>query len=207
MITGGILVMIVLLARVAWRSMFPRATIRKRWRKWLDRSDILIVDTETTGLGQRAEVLEVAVLDTTGAPRFEALSLPQGPIARAASNVHGLTRRTLKDAGARKWPDVHSELVAAISGARILLAWNARFDAQMLEQTAKRHGLEFPNMTWHDLLESYRVLVQEAPRKGRHTLTAVARRECTDLTGVGDAHRAMGDCQLVLAVMRAVAKK
>ena len=47
----------------------------------LDRKDILIIDTETTGIDARAEVVEIAAVDTTGALRFRALSIPVGPIS------------------------------------------------------------------------------------------------------------------------------
>ena len=51
-----------------------------RWKSLLDRRDVLIVDTETTGLDSTAEIIEIAMLDTTGKPRFEALALPAGRV-------------------------------------------------------------------------------------------------------------------------------
>ncbi len=36
------------------------------WSALLDREDVLIVDTETIGISNQSEVIEVAVLDTTG---------------------------------------------------------------------------------------------------------------------------------------------
>ena len=73
-----------------------------------------LLDTETTGLGNRAEVVEAAVLDTTGAVRYEALRLPVGRIPWAASDIHGLTRAKLTAAGARPWLGVHGELAEAL---------------------------------------------------------------------------------------------
>ena len=49
---------------------------REPWHTLLNRHDVLIVDTETTGLDERAEVIDVAVIDTTGAVRFDAVSMP-----------------------------------------------------------------------------------------------------------------------------------
>lgn len=92
------------------RKSRPRAS-SATWAELLDRLDVLIIDTETTGLGERAEVIEVAALDTTGALRFHALSLPEKPIPRDASGIHGLTRRKLRAEGARPWPKVHGDLV------------------------------------------------------------------------------------------------
>jgi len=169
------------------------------WRAWIDRTDVLIVDTETTGLGTRAEVIEVAVLDTTGTVRYEALILPEGRIPAEASSIHGLTRKRLEAEGARPWPEVHDELAAVLDGAAVVLAWNADFDRRLLAQTADRHGLSMPSVLWHDLIGDYRTITDEAPRKGRHTLAAVVNR--TGAKVDGPAHRAAGDCRAVLAVM------
>ena len=90
------------------------------------------VDVETTGLGERAEVLAVAVIDTTGRVLLDTVSLPQGPIPRGASDVNGLTRAKRRSMGARPWPAVHAELWPLLFGARVALAWNAEFDRRLL---------------------------------------------------------------------------
>ena len=72
-----------------------RSGNRKRTADWpalLDRDDVLVVDTETTGLGGTAEVVEVGVVDTTGKVRLHVLSMPQSRMPREASAIHGLTR-------------------------------------------------------------------------------------------------------------------
>ena len=73
-------------------------------RLLLNRPDVLVIDVETTGLGERAEVLAVAVIDTTGRVLLDTVSLPQGQIPRGASDVNGLTRAKLRSMGARPWP-------------------------------------------------------------------------------------------------------
>ena len=64
----------------------------------LERDDTLIVDTETTGVGRGAEVIEVVAIDTTGALRLSALSLPVGPISHESWKFTGSpsTRSTPK---------------------------------------------------------------------------------------------------------------
>lgn len=54
----------------------------KRWaRDLLNRTDVLILDTETTGLGHTAELVELAIVDTTGKVLFDELVKPavEGP--------------------------------------------------------------------------------------------------------------------------------
>ena len=172
-----------------------------RWKSLLDRRDVLIVDTETTGLDGTAEIIEIAMLDTTGEPHFEALALPAGRVPAAAAAVHGLTREALEAGGARPWPAIHGAVVERLLEARYVLAWNAPFDRRMLQQTAKRHGLPPTRCTWLDLLPDYRAMRKG---RGRNRLEQAAARE--EVTA-GTAHRAMGDCRTVLAVMRAVVER
>ena len=61
----------------------------------LDREDVLIVDTETTGLGPRAEVIEVAAVDTTGSAAPERALAPRRANLAALVGNHGLTEAAL----------------------------------------------------------------------------------------------------------------
>ena len=86
-------------------------------RPLLNRTDVLVVDVETTGFGDRAEVLAVAAIDTTGRVRIDTVSMPQGRIPTDASNVHGLTRPRLRSMGARPWPEVQRPVPALLGPA------------------------------------------------------------------------------------------
>ena len=66
--------------------------------------------------------------------------------------IHGLSRDRLRAEGARPRPEVHWELVEALSRAAVVLAWNAGFDRRPLTQTAERHGLTMPEFPWRDLM-------------------------------------------------------
>lgn len=171
-----------------------------QWEAMLMRRDVLIVDTETTGLDGRAEIVEIAIMDTTGALCHEALTMPTCPIPREATDIHGLTRAALQREGARPWPEIHADVMAILRRAKIILAWNAPFDSRLIRQTAAVHGLTVPDLPWLDLLADYRIIRPG----GRHRLTDAAACEGAE---AGTAHRALGDCRTVLAVMRAVAAR
>ena len=166
----------------------------------LGREDVLVLDTETTGVGRNAEVIEVVAIDTTGALRFEALSFPFGPISRGSQEVHGLSAEALHAMGARPWPEVHPALVPVLREAEHVLAWRADFDARVLEQTAAFHNLAQPPVQWADVRPAY----VDARPGGRHSLADAMRRE--GLTWEGRHHRAEADCRAVLAVMRTLAR-
>ena len=165
----------------------------------LGREDVLVLDTETTGLGWNAEVIEVVAIDTTGALRASALSFPFGSISRDSQEVHGLSAEALLAEGARPWPEVHPALVSVLRAAEHVLAWRADFDARVLEQTAAFHNLALPRAGWADVRPAY----VDARPGGRHSLADAMRRE--GLAWEGRHHRAEADCRAVLAVMRAIA--
>lgn len=111
-VLGVIAIVVLLYVLLGWR--------RKNswlWPKLLNRRDVLILDTETTGLGTKAEVIEVAVIDTTGRCLFESLSLPQGSVSSGAYSLHGLSRERLEEAGAPAWSEIHKDLMKVLRRA------------------------------------------------------------------------------------------
>lgn len=101
----------------------------------------LFVDTETSGLGENAEIIEVAVLEPDGTVLLEALVKPVDDVPPQATAVHGLANVDLADAPA--WPDIAALLTELVHG-RVLIAHNASFDMRMFEQSSRRHGLATP---------------------------------------------------------------
>lgn len=136
------------------RHVIARDALKTDWGELLDREDVLILDTETTGLEQYDEVIEVGVIDTKGAERFHSLVMPKGRIHPKAREVHGITQRFLKTSDAPEWPAVYAQLMPSLKAASVILAWNARFDRRLLRQSGRIWGCrpQLPQMTWRDLL-------------------------------------------------------
>ena len=165
----------------------------------LGRRDVLVLDTETTGVVPVAEVIEVVALDTTGALRLSALSLPVGPISKGSRELHGLSAEALHAMGARPWAEVHPELLSTLRNAAAVLAWRADFDARVLAQTSAFHHRALPPVRWADVRPAY----GKARPGGRHSLADAMRGE--GLEWEGRHHRAEADCRAVLVVMHAIA--
>jgi len=92
----------------------------------LEREDILILDTETTGMSG-AEVIEVSVINTKGDVLLDTLVKPQATTMNPyAYRVHNISMDMLKDAPS--WPEVMPEL-SKVASQGTILAWNAPFDA------------------------------------------------------------------------------
>lgn len=100
-----------------------------------------VVDLETSGLStRRHRVLQIGVVtvcaDGTVIDEWSSLVKLRWPLQRVGpTEIHGITRRTLKGA-----PDLHrvlDELAARLDGS-IFTAHNAAFDAGFLERAARR---------------------------------------------------------------------
>ncbi len=153
----------------------------------------IVIDTETTGFGPRSEVVEVAIVDAeTDEVLYDGLVLPEGPIPRAASAVHGLTRAALERLGAQPWPSHHSTVARILGEADQVLAYNADFDRRLLEVTAERYGLELPGVDWRCLMRGY-------ADGGRWVKLAEACER--EGIAVGELHRALADARLARALM------
>lgn len=170
------------------------------WPELLDRRDVVILDTETTGLDSDAEVIEVALINTRGERLVQKLALPKGRIPRSASRIHGLTLDTLKREGASDWTQVHQDLMPALRAATTVIVYNAAFDRRLLQQTSARHNLALPDIAWHCAMLDYKAFHGAGSGYG---LQQAFLREC-DENHVQE-HRALADCQMVLELMQAVA--
>ena len=182
--------------------------VARAWTDLLARRDVLILDVETTGLGDSAEVVEIALLDTAGRVVYDAPIMPQGRISKGASDIHGLTRKRLKELGVRPWPEHQTAIAEALGGASVVLAYNLDFDARMVNQTIERYGIPFDpgGRDGRCLMLDYAAWRGE-PHEWRageyrwHKLQDAYRRECKR---IGQQHRALADCRMALELMQAV---
>lgn len=178
----------------------------REWGELLNRGDVLILDTETSGMDSSAEVLEVGIIDTCGREMLHCYSLPEGSIKRKAIEVHGLDRKSLNQLGAESWQYVHEDVWGLMADAYAVVMYNAEFDIRILCQTAAIHSLPTYDFSVHCAMLAYANYRNEInPRYNNprwHTLESALKHE-----GVvaKQEHRALSDCHMVLALMRAVA--
>ena len=188
--------------------------LAQKWEDLQDREDVLIIDTETTGLDENAEVIEIALVRTTGQLRYYSLCLPQDPIPEEVSNIHGLTLPKLESEGAQPWPDVHKDLIGILQHEQnLFIGWNVGFDLQMIRQTTWRYDLGLPWMDSRDLLREYREYMGETSGQGKHRLINVAQRcgvsteqsiHHATMNVEQKAHRALVDCGMVWGILKSI---
>jgi len=187
-----------------------REAISRQARAWLE-ANALILDTETTGLGDDAEVVELAVIDCVGAVLLDTLVRPSGPVPAEAAAIHGITDAMLADAPT--WSEIHARFCDLVEGRQVVI-YNHEFDVRVINQTARRYGLQAPQGfdlvldpgSIHCAMQAYARFGGEwSEEKGRYRwqkLSAAAEQQGVTVT---NAHRALGDCLMTLGVVRAMA--
>lgn len=67
--------------------------------KPIDLHNAVILDTETLGLSNHAEICEISVIDAeTGVPLLDTLIKPHHPIPNDVIKIHGITNEMVVDA-------------------------------------------------------------------------------------------------------------
>lgn len=177
------------------------AKARESARRFMRRDDWLVIDTETTGLDESDEIIGIVAVDPTGAQVFAAAVRPRAAIHPDATAVHGLTMGDL--ASAPSFPEIWPQLRAVLHG-HTLVAYDAKFDRRMLEQTSWRYGLTPPQFRWRCAKNLYAQFWGEPllPHGYRSQRLAVA---CQRLGIPLDKLRAADRCRATLALLRVMA--
>lgn len=178
-----------------------RAKAKTAITSLLDRGDVLILDTETNGVGQNSEVIEVSVINTKGDVLLDTLLKPKTMTMNPfAERVHGINLKMLRDAPS--WFEVFPNL-AEVADRRTILAWNASFDAGILAQTSSIWNLEHPR--WFFVC-AMRLYAKKRGIKIRGLHKSVVDEGLAHLLETYQSHRALGDVKFVLEVLRATTK-
>lgn len=174
-------------------------------RTWLE-SNPVYLDTETTGLGETSEVIEIGIIDDRGAVLFDQLVNPRGPMDPAARNKHGITDDQLKTAPTweKIWP-----LVEVILTGRRIGVYNVEFDLRLMRQSHRRAWLNWTlsEANFFDIMKLYaRFHGDWDPIRisFRYQSLEVACRQCG--IPVNEIHRAVGDCLLARALLHHMAE-
>jgi DNA polymerase-3 subunit epsilon len=158
----------------------------------------VVIDLETTGLDNdpQVEIVEVAITDHTGAVLLNTLVKPRGRIPAGAARVHGIHDADVVDAP--HFEDVYPEL-ARLLGGQCVVAYNFTFEQNILTAVCHRHGLPIIESDWRCAMRAYSAF---RGQRGFIKLVDACAHERVDVV---DAHRALGDCRMTLALIRKMA--
>ena len=155
----------------------------------------VILDTETTGLGTRDEIIQLAVIDLNGTVLFDKKIKPTSKktISQEASKIHGITIKDLEDCPTFK------ELKKALKKAirrKTIITYNAEFDKKMYSRTYQLAGGFLPKGNWDCAMLEYAKYVGEW--NDYYNDYKWQKLE-------GGDHTAVGDCLATLELIRSMA--
>jgi hypothetical protein len=189
-------------------------------RIWLRSPRTVIVDTETTDLG--GYLVQIAVIDTSGAVLLDTLVNPLSPISAGAHRIHGITDEQVRDAPT--FAQIEPELAAVLRGRRIV-TYNASFDREILRNELMRlyEPAREPRPQGYEALvgwsDAYRAASERADawlrgRRWRCAMECYAAwfGEWSNYFGsykwqplFGGDHSALGDCRACLVTLKRMA--
>lgn len=174
--------------------------------------ETVFLDTETTGLDDDAQVVEIAIVNADGAVIFESYVKPTVSVDPEAQAVHGISPEKLASAPA--WPEIAGQVRAALEGKTVVI-FNSDFDTRLLEQTATAHtagqGVEAYDaaVKWILELETECAMYRAADVYGATnqygTISLINAAAAAGVEFQGRAHSAAGDAATTAALWRAMA--
>lgn len=154
---------------------------------------VLILDTETTGLDSCAEIIQLAMIDLGGNEIMNTMVHPKFAIPPDATRIHGITDAMV--AGAPFWSDIAPRFEELTKG-KTMVIYNAAFDLRLLRQTYQISQVPYV-LTTQDTqcaMEIYAEYVGDF--NGRSFRWQKLR---------GGDHSAVGDCRAVLSLIKSMA--
>lgn len=178
----------------------------------------LFLDTETTGLTDRDEICEIAVINLAGEVLINSLVKPARKADwAAAAEIHGINREMVADSPT--FFDLLPELNEVLRN-RTVLVYNVQFDAGKLMGSAIANGIAelafkpwwFPydtqtKSTWHCAMELYAMYYgdwNEYHHSYKWIRLATAAKQCGIVLPAG-IHRAHADAELTRQIVKHLA--
>jgi DNA polymerase III subunit epsilon len=163
----------------------------------------LFLDTETTGIHETAEIVEIALLDHAGQVLVESLVKPRQPIPSEATRIHDTTAVQ----SAPTWAEVWSRVAPLLAG-RTIGIYNADYDLRLLRQSHRLAGLPWqsPGPSTFCIMQLYAQYFGDwnrARNSFRWQSLEAAGQQCG--LNLPNSHRAQADAQLARAVLHHMA--
>lgn len=164
----------------------------------------LFFDTETTGVNDVAEIVEVGIVDSAGELVFESLVRPSRPISPDAAAVHGISDEVVQ--GAPTWDEVFPEIKQLFQGKHVGI-FNSGFDLRMMRQSHEQCGLAWKKVGGKAFCVMKMYTKWWGARRGIRNPRWQSLQKAGQQCGIElpNSHRATDDARLTSAVFRHMA--
>jgi DNA polymerase III epsilon subunit-like protein len=165
----------------------------------------IVIDTETTGLDEKAEVVQFSAVRYTDHAYqvvYHAYMPSQGEMGKDASEITGITPAQL--AGLPLFAS-HAKAIRELLSYHKVIAYKAEFDLRLLKQSYARANEPFQSEKWFCAMNAYAAYRGEQNRYGFRPHKLVKACKNFDIP-VRNAHSATGDCIMTWKVIKAMAE-
>lgn len=179
----------------AWLEAHRAETVWARELLSGDPHFAILADTETTRTGADAEIIDVGGIFLDGSTAFDSLVKPVLPIAAKASAIHGISQADVESA--HSFAEILPVIQEACDEAQLFIAYNGDFDRRVIEQSAYYAGREIklPPALDPDVMVRFAKWVGDWDPRWQHY----------KWHRLESGHRAMGDAQAILRLLKAMA--
>ncbi len=175
-----------------------RRKLAIEWAKQVleNKDQYVILDTETTGLGEKDVIIQLAIIDLDGNPIINTLIKPtlRKRISAESTAIHGIKIGDL--ANAPTLLEIADDLDEATRD-KIVIIYNAEYDDNLLFQTMDQDGFhKFMKFRMNCAMKQYSAFIgQYSEYHGDFKFQRLP----------GGDHSAVGDCRATLEVIKKMA--
>lgn len=163
------------------------------------------VDTETTGLGRDAEIVELAIVDHEGQVLMDQLFRPQQPIPEDAIRIHHITNEMVE--GKPVW-GIYWPTIRGIFFGKTICMYNADYDLRLLYQSNDRYGIKRERLNAFCVMKLYAQYRGEwDTRRGRYRWFRLEEAGAQAGIPIPNSHRAVDDTLLTRALLHWIAQQ
>lgn len=176
--------------------------------KMLREQSYIVLDTETTDLYD-GEICQIAIMSSDGETLLDTLVRTARPIPAKATAIHGITNEMVSDAPT--WSNIHMHVVNHLTGRNVVV-YNATYDRKMMHQSGEKAGLPKTDWkqisTWWCAMDAFSEIYGEwNDYHGSYTWQRLSTAARYYRIPVADAHSALGDAKMTLAVCQKMADR
>ncbi|MDE9429649.1 3'-5' exonuclease [Xenorhabdus bovienii] len=168
------------------------------------KEDIVILDTETTGLKSDDEIIEISIINADGNVLLDTLIKPQKKIPPDATRIHRITNEDVQHKPL--WSDVYKKYREIVKGKTVVI-YNKSYDTKIIRQTCKKYELPTPRIKSECamlLYAKYEGIINKRTGEYKwHKLTDAIYKNNIQVTG--EAHRALTDARMTLELLKFMA--
>ncbi|CDG20611.1 putative DNA-directed DNA polymerase [Xenorhabdus poinarii G6] len=168
------------------------------------KEDIIILDTETTGLKNDDEIIEISIINAEGDILLNTLIKPQKKIPLDAIKIHGITNEDVQHEP--MWSDIYKKYREIVKGKTVII-YNKSYDTKIIRQTCKKYELPTPRIKSECAMLLYAEYYGEINKRTGdykwHKLTDAIHDNKLEVSG--EAHRALTDARMTLELMKRMA--